>query len=264
MSKMKCGKKVMCITMLFALTVGCVACGESSTDIMAKQMAEMKGNNNLSEEDEAIKQSYERLEELLENPPEQEKIEKKEVSFGEIQNGVYSNAYMGLSCYLDSDWEYYTASELQDMEGVALNALKGSELEAFAEKAEYIMDMKAECVKDMTTVNVVYTKLSKQEQTRYEGLSDKEIVEKTMSSIDLVADSYAQAGMIVKSVTAKPVHFLGESRTALHMTSDAMGMPYYTLQLYDYHTGEYATSLTLASFGEDKTIELLNLFSKYE
>lgn len=264
MSKIKWGKKTVIITMLFALTVGGAACGKSSTDIIAEQMEAMNANNNSSEESDITKQSYTVLEEMLENPPEQEKKEKKEVSFGKIQNGVYSNAYMGLSCYLNTDWEYYTASELQDMEGVALDALKGSELEKFVEKTEYIMDMKAECVKDMTTVNVVYTKLSKLDQARYAEWSDKEIVEKTLSSVDLVADSYAQAGMKVKSATPKTVYFLGETRTALHMTMEAMGTSYYTLQLYDYHTGEYATSLTLASFGQDKTMELLSLFSKYE
>lgn len=261
MSKMKWGKKTVIITMLFALTVGCAACGKSREDYIKDRLGEMMADSELSESNEGM------LDELLEelsDLEEKKKAEKKEVSFGKIENGVYSNAYMGLSCYLDTDWEYYSASELQDMEGVALDALKGSELEKFVEKAEYVMDMKAECVKDMTTINVVYTKLSKQEQARYDGLSDKEIVEKTLSGIDLVADSYAQAGMTVKSATEKTVYFLGEKRTALYMISEAMGTSYYTLQLYDYHTGEYATSLTLASFGQDKTMELLNLFSKYE
>ena len=38
------------------------------------------------------------------------------------------------------------------------------------------------------------------------------------------------------------------------------GVPYYTLQLFDYRLGQYSVTLTLASFVEDNTESLLDLF----
>ena len=42
------------------------------------------------------------------------------------------------------------------------------------------------------------------------------------------------------------------------------GVPYYTLQIMDYTVGQYGVTLTVSSFVEDKTQQLLDLFYAVE
>ena len=258
-------KKALVLATSIAMLMGCAACGKSSMDIIEEQMAAMESGGDSSEGNDTVSNSYEILEEMMKSTPTPTlKPVKKETAVGKMENGVYTNSYLGLQCTFDSDWVFYSAAELQEITGAAMELLEESSVAEYLEDMEYFMDMKAENVDDLTTVNVTYTKMSKQDRERYAELTEKEIVERTLASIDAVADSYAQAGMTIKSKEARTIYFLGESRTAQYMYSDYMGTPYYTLQIYDYHTGDYATVVTLASYGQDKTMELLNLFTKYE
>ena len=60
------------------------------------------------------------------------------------------------------------------------------------------------------------------------------------------------------------VSFLGQERTALKTEYTMEGVPYYTLQLFDFDLGQYSITLTLASFVEDNTADLLDLFYAVE
>ena len=50
----------------------------------------------------------------------------------------------------------------------------------------------------------------------------------------------------------------------MHTASTIENIPYYTLQLFDYHLGQYSVTLTLASYVEDNTTQLLDLFYEVE
>ena len=142
--------------------------------------------------------------------------------------------------------------------------MDSSNIGKYLKGMDFFRDMMVENVDDLTSVNITYTKMSKTEQEQYAKKTEREIVQATANGVELVADAYKQMGMTVKSTSVKEVYFLGEMRSAQHLSLDYMGTPYYALQLYDYHSGEYATLLTVSSFNEDKTLELLNLFTKCE
>ena len=57
------------------------------------------------------------------------------------------------------------------------------------------------------------------------------------------------------------VTFAGKERSALHTTATIQDIPYYTLQFFDFDLGDYAVTTTLASYVEDNTGNLLDLFS---
>ena len=71
---------------------------------------------------------------------------------------------------------------------------------------------------------------------------------------------FAAAGIEVETLEKVTVTFLGESRAAIHMTATMQDVAYYTLQILDYSRGDYGVVLTCASFVEDKTASLLELF----
>ena len=96
------------------------------------------------------------------------------------------------------------------------------------------------------------------------ALNEEQIMDATLGQKDAMVDAYAQAGIMVDTMEKTTVTFLGEERTALLTSSTIEDIPYYTLQLFDYHLGQYSVTLTLASYVENNTAQLLELFYEVE
>lgn len=190
--------------------------------------------------------------------------ESGSVSLGRMEGGVYVNEYAGYSCELDENWQFYTAEELQELPSNVAELMEGSELAETADFLAQITDMMAENVNDMTSINVLYQKLGMQERLAYAALDEKTILEMTLAQKDTMIDAYAQAGIMVSDMTMTTVTFLGQERSALLTSSTIQDIPYYTLQIFDYHLGQYSVTLTLASYMENNTEQLLELFSPVE
>ena len=132
------------------------------------------------------------------------------------------------------------------------------------EDISQIMDMKAENAQDLTTINVLYTKLGLEERLAYMVLSEEAFVDAVLAQKDTLIQGYAQAGIDVSSMEKTQVTFLGEAHYAVHTEAATQGVPYYILQVFDYTLGPYGVTLTLSSYVEDITQELLNLFYSLE
>lgn len=193
--------------------------------------------------------------------PATEAVEATEVpvSLGRIEGGTYINNYAGFGCELDSNWSFYTAEELQELPSNITELLEGSELVG-EDMPLQISDMKAENANDLTSVNILYQKLSMQDRLLYLNRSEEDVIDATLANSDLMISAYEQMGLIVDSMEKVTVTFLGEERVALRTASTWDGIPYYTLQLFDYHAGEYSVTTTFASYLEDNTESLLDLF----
>jgi len=182
------------------------------------------------------------------------------VSMGRMDGGTYINEYTGYACDLDSSWTFYSAEELQELPGNVQEILEGTEIGDSMEGMEQFTDMMAENADIMVTMNVLYQKQTMQERIAMAMLDDSEILEATLQQKDQLVAAYAQAGIEVGTLEPVTVTFLGQERSALHMSSVMQGVPYYTLQIFDYDLGRYRVTLTLASFVEDNTWSLLELF----
>lgn len=268
---MRKGRKVTVAAVILLTVLGLTACGKSKEDYFAERMEAMGGSLDVSGESENSQQMKDLMDGLAEDfanqkaeIKEDKKSGKKEVSFGTWEGKVYTNKYMGLTAKFDSEWTIYSAADLQQINGEAGDILEASSIGKYLDSVDFFKDMMVENVKDLSTVNITYMKMAEQEREESAKLTEKEIVQKTVDGMGYVTDAYAQMGMTIRASLAKEVYFLGERRTAQYMLLDYMGNPYYTLQLYDYHSGEYATVFTVASFNEDKTLELLDMFSACE
>lgn len=189
---------------------------------------------------------------------------EKDLSIGRMEGGVYTNEYVGFACTLDSSWTFYSAKELQEIPDTVSDAISGSELAQLMEGVQQFTDMQAENVDDLLTVNVLYQKLSMQERLAYMTMSEEQIVDETLAQRDMLAEAYAQAGMTLLSMDKVQVEFLGQTRYAIHSSLTIGEVPYYTLQIVDFRLGEYGVTTTLASFMEDTTSGLLELFYPLE
>lgn len=198
--------------------------------------------------------------------PETQATEPEEnpLSLGRMEGGVYTNTYVGYGCELDSTWTFYSAQELQELPASTKEAIEGTELGDALKDYEQITDMMAECVNDMTSINVLYQKLSMQERIAYALLSEEEILDAVLEQSEMMKEAYAQAGIEDASMEKVTVTFLGEPRAAIRTTAKIQGADYFILQIYDFNLGEYSVTTTFASFVEDKTESLLELFYKVE
>ena len=189
---------------------------------------------------------------------------EKPASLGRLEGGVYTNTYAGYGCELDANWVYYSAEELQALPENINELLADTDLADSMEDVFQIMDMKAENAQDLTTINVLYTKLGLEERLAYMVLSEEAFVDAVLAQKDTLIQGYAQAGIDVSSMEKTQVTFLGETHYAVHTQAATQGVPYYILQVFDYTLGQYGVTLTLSSYVEDITQELLNLFYSVE
>lgn len=201
-------------------------------------------------------------------PPETtevpESTESEAAALGRLEGGTYTNSYAGYGCQLDESWVYYSAEELQALPDNIEEVLADSELAEDMAQMSQIMDMQAENADELATINVLYSKLGLQERLAYMVLTEEQVIDSVLEQKDMLVQSYTQMGMEVSSMEKVQVEFLGQEHWAMKTQAMTQGVPYYTLQIMDYAAGQYGVTLTVSSFVEDKTQQLLDLFYAVE
>lgn len=192
-------------------------------------------------------------------PPESN-VPDNPLSVGRLEGGTYTNKYIGIACTLNSNWKYFSAEELQEMPDQVGDLMDGSELGEALKGRTQIFDMQAENTTDLTSMNILYQKLSMAERISYAAMTESQIIDQVLGQRDAMEESYAQAGITVVSMEKKAVTFLGEERYAVYTVAKTQGIDYYILQLFSYDLGEYSATITMGSFVQDKTADLLKLF----
>ena len=187
-------------------------------------------------------------------------VTERQMTLGRVEDGVYTNTYAGIGCRLGEGWDWATAQELQELSREVQEALEGTAVGSTIQDGTQVYDMQAQNVEALTTTNVVFTKLSTKERLAYALMSDEDLIQSNLEQKDALIESYAKAGIMVTSMEAVQVSFLGQSRTALRTQSTYQGVAYYMLQVFDYRLGEFGMTLTVGSFQEDHTRELLELY----
>ena len=182
------------------------------------------------------------------------------VTMGRLEGGSYINDYTGYACEPDSNWTFYSAEELQELPDNVKELIADTEMADVIGDVPQFTDMMAENVNDMITINALYQKHTLQERLGFAMLTDAELIDGTLEQQDMMVEAYAQAGMDVESMERVTVTFLGEEREALRTVGTVAGVPFYMVQIFDYHLGQYSVTLTINSYMEDKTQQTLDLF----
>lgn len=213
----------------------------------------------LNEQEETAKS------EPTEAPEPAAETEEHELSLGRMEGGTYENSYAGFGCKLDANWTFYSAEELQELPEAAKEGIEGSELGDVMKDYQTITDMMAENAELLGTMNVQYVKIGVKERLVYAVLSEEDLIDMMLKDQkDLLLEAYEQMGITVKSMEKLEVNYLGETHHALYTVADTSGIESYTLQVFDYTRGQYGVTLTVESFVEDRTQEILDLFYEVE
>ena len=188
--------------------------------------------------------------------------EERPVSMGRLEGSTYINEYTGYACNLDGGWTFAGAEELQQLPEDIHELIKDSEIGESMDVANQFTDMLAENPEKLQSINVLYQKQSEQERAANALYGEEEMMDGVLQHKDQMIEAYEQAGFLVENIEKVSVNFLGEQRWAIRTTTTTQGVPYITLQIFDYDIGAYSVTLTLASFVEDTTEAMLDLFYK--
>ena len=259
---------ILAMLMLASLLTACVEEEESRASKKTKKTS--SAVEETAKATEPTKENFEQYEteptfpEPTDEPYSQDDIEPintSRVAFGEINGRTYTNTYAGFGCTLDSAWSYKSAQELQDLTGYVTGEMfEGTQFENLTKKYPQFTDMLAENPGELTSVNVLFQKLDDATSHAYSLLNEEQLIDLMLSQSETLKQSYAQMGIEVEKFEKVSVTFLDQKRTALAMTSKMYGMPYFTLQLFDYKSDSYSIYLTFASFNQNKTADMLDLF----
>lgn len=192
-------------------------------------------------------------------PPTESVEEASNLSLGYWEGNTYINEYTGFVCDLDASWTIYSAQDLQDLPEQVANA-GSEELGDFLKNYTQLYAMMAENTTDLLSINLLYQKMTPEQMVYYGSLNKEELIDTTLAEVAMLEEQYSSLGITVYSHEKVKVTFMGEEHYALYSVMELQGIPYYTLQLVDYSLGEYGMTLTLASYVEDKTQSMLELF----
>lgn len=195
----------------------------------------------------------------------EEKIDAKPTSLGKLEGNVYTNTYAGFGCKLDDSWIVASADELQEMPDEINEMLDGTQLGEAASKIPQIMDMQAQSAATGSSVNVLYTQLSKAERMAYKTMNEEEIVDALLENKDIIIDSYTQNGITVKSMEKATAEFLGEEHTVCKTVGSINGVDVYIVQVLNHKLpGEYGLTITFSAFTEAEIESMMSCFYKVD
>ena len=103
--------------------------------------------------------------------------EESNLSIGRWEGNTYINEYTGYACVLDGSWQIYTAEDLQDLPEQIKETTGGEKLGELMVNFQQFTDMMAENTADLTTVNLLYQKLTPVQMTIYGSLTEEEVIE---------------------------------------------------------------------------------------
>ena len=184
-----------------------------------------------------------------------------EKTLGTVENGVYTNKYTGFSVALDEKWTVSDARKLQTLPEDVTELFTDSAILDDMEKYPTVMDLNAENNESYCSINVLYQKMDMATQLSCAAITEKEYVEALLSQEDLLESTYADAGFSDVFAEVVQVEFAGHTRTALLFSCLLEnGMPYFFMQLFYHQLGTYSVTVTLGSFINDYTGDLLKMF----
>lgn len=191
---------------------------------------------------------------------------EQHLSLGQFSGSTYTNSYAGFGCTLDDSWTFADAQQLQDITDISKDVIKEADLENYfdTEGMTTITDMYAENGELLSTINVVYSKLSLSERLTYMTMDEEGIIDLGLTQADHLKALYESMGTTVISLEKVAVNFLGEEHYAVKTVVDSGGITTYMLQFSDPFRGAYSITTTISCYGEDNTQAVADLFFPVE
>lgn len=178
--------------------------------------------------------------------------ESTEISLGTTSNNTYENKFIGIGCKLDSNWVFYTDDEILEMNNITKDAI-GEEYAEIIENSEIIYDMCASTSDSLKTVNVKIQNLG---LVYGKVLDEDAYINAALDSTKGALESMGTENVTVKKTT---VTFAGETHGAIAVAAEISDIKFYEKLVY-IKVGKYMANITVASYIDDDTDEILSAF----
>lgn len=274
-------KKIMTLLLTLALVLALCACGQGGTiapaqdsqepdAAPAEEPAEEPASEEPAEEPAAEEPAEEPTEEPAEEPAEEtedeaveepteepaEETEEDDLPRGtitETETGVhYENSFLGFACDLDENWYVYSEEEMAQTAGITAEKFEGTDYEEILKNTPVFYDFFAARIDGLATINVNFSYAGPTA-----GLLNMDQYLEAM--IPQMVSMVEASGMTDVSIEKNSVTFAGSERTGLLIHAKTQGIDYYAQQIYTV-VGPRISTLTMGSFLEDNTADLMTLF----
>lgn len=175
-------------------------------------------------------------------------------NIGIIQGNSYVNILMGFGCTVEDGWTFASREEIAQMCGVTVDILDQAELSSAIDEGMY--DMAAFAADSMANVNVVIQDMG----LLGAAVEEKELVDQVLGQMEQLFSSMGYSD--VKS-EARTIDFIGGEHAGIYTTATINSIDFYQCQV-EYKAGTHVASITVTSYGEDVTADILAWFDRAE
>ena len=176
-----------------------------------------------------------------------------EFSLGKTANNTYNNDFLGISCTLPSEWEFYTDKQILEINNMVDDVLDEKTTEALKE-ADVVYDMYANCASDGSSINI---NLEKFNVIQILALDLKQTLE---SQIDVIKQSYQNMGYTDINVNYQKTTVDSKEFDSLKLTAKIEGIDFYGT-IFSFKKSNYMANVTVCSLLTDTTDTILIYFS---
>lgn len=181
-------------------------------------------------------------------------VETQAPQLGSYENGVYSNSYIGIKCTVDQEWYVYNNEEMAQLNGLVLDTMTDEDLVEQLKNADVAYLFYAMKNDGLISMNITMEKLNLVSGIL---LDEKSYAKASVQQLPAALESM---GMTDVTAQEEMFTFAGQEHAGISVHSTYSGVDFYE-KLICIKAGEYMAVITLASYGEDVTSELLNYYS---
>lgn len=252
-------KKWFALLLALLLLCSLAACGSEGTGAAAPSG---KGESASTVQPDASEPEEPAAPEEPEAPEEPAKPEGPESEVGEclgsVSDGVYQNRFFGMGCELDETWSIADEAALAQL-GNTVSEVVASNEELAKQLGENgtVYDFYASADDGLKSLNIVLENLGLLYGL---ALDESDYVEASLEQVDQALEAMGMEDGVAEAIE---VQFAGGQHAGIRISGTLYGLPFYE-QLVSVKQGNYMAVITAASFQEDITGELLELFHAVE
>lgn len=189
--------------------------------------------------------------EISEKETTAETTEPETAAKGENSGTTYRNDSAGIMCELDDSWTLYSEEELAMLAGSVTEVLNDDGFEKLVEAGVCLYDFYA-YREDGANLNITIAKIA-----GLESVDEKKYVETVSEGI---TESMSGAEFKIRDVEIEETLFAGERHSMVHVSLEYQGNALFE-RIAFIKKGAYVFQITSATYFEDSTAELMDMFT---
>lgn len=189
----------------------------------------------------------------LEEETSEEEAEEENFSFGAVNSNIYENKFIGIGCKLDSNWTFYDDEQIKQINNISADVLD-EDIADMINSADIIYDMYASYSDGLSNININLENIG---ALQYVSFDVAENYEKAGS---VLRDSYENMGYSIDRMEPVKIEIDGKEFDGMNVQASSDSLVMYQTLFGTKCGGKYVASITVTSFNEDITQDIVDTF----